>query len=142
MGERTGNEVVVQVHGWIPNTVVFASNGNLLCDGTAVYVAKDCPQLAATVRCAWVTMALPTWGLLLRTKENILQVLKNGVYQNPANVDSELVEEIYGPSCDRGAREVFVSVITGTLPAVRSDAWAEAFCELQGGYGGCSMWVN
>ncbi|KXZ52412.1 hypothetical protein GPECTOR_9g456 [Gonium pectorale] len=48
-----------------------------------------------------------------RTKDNILQVLKNGVYSNPAAVDSALVDEIYAPSCDPGAREVFVSVITG-----------------------------
>ncbi|GIL88372.1 hypothetical protein Vretimale_15044 [Volvox reticuliferus] len=49
----------------------------------------------------------------VRTRDNIRQVLQNGVYRNPSNVDEELVEEVFAPSCDPGAREVFVSVITG-----------------------------
>ncbi|GLC39668.1 hypothetical protein PLESTB_001862600 [Pleodorina starrii] len=49
----------------------------------------------------------------VRTRDNIRQVLANGVYRNPSNVDADLVEEIFAPSCDPGAREVFVSVITG-----------------------------
>lgn len=40
-------------------------------------------------------------------------MLQSGVYRNPSNVDTDLVEEIFAPSCDPGAREVFVSVITG-----------------------------
>ncbi|GIL55352.1 hypothetical protein Vafri_10904 [Volvox africanus] len=49
----------------------------------------------------------------VRTRDNIRQVLRNGVYRNPSHVDEELVEEVFAPSCDPGAREVFVSVITG-----------------------------
>ncbi|EFJ39899.1 hypothetical protein VOLCADRAFT_108436 [Volvox carteri f. nagariensis] len=49
----------------------------------------------------------------VRSRDNIRQVLREGVYRNPAHVDEELVEEVFAPSCDPGAREVFVSVITG-----------------------------
>jgi hypothetical protein len=59
----------------------------------------------------------------LRTRDNIQQVLANGVYRNPANVDGELVEEIFAPSCDPGAREVFVSVITGEAEALVPSTW-------------------
>ncbi|KAG2451648.1 hypothetical protein HYH02_003428 [Chlamydomonas schloesseri] len=49
----------------------------------------------------------------LARKENISQILKDGVYRDPSKVDERLVEEILAPSQHPGAREVFVSVITG-----------------------------
>ncbi|GFR45958.1 hypothetical protein Agub_g7427, partial [Astrephomene gubernaculifera] len=62
-------------------------------------------------------LSIPAFSAALfnrvRTKDNIRQVLSGGVYCNPAAVDEALVEEVFGPSCDPGAREVFVSVITG-----------------------------
>ncbi|MEW5312174.1 MAG: hypothetical protein WDW38_003821 [Sanguina aurantia] len=47
-----------------------------------------------------------------RTKDNLRQVLGR-VYVNQEAVDEALVDLLYGPSCDPGAREVFVSVVTG-----------------------------
>lgn len=47
-----------------------------------------------------------------RTPENIAQTLKN-VYSNEGNVDADLVELIYRPSCDAGALDAFVKIITG-----------------------------
>lgn len=49
----------------------------------------------------------------VRTPKNIGEVLRNGVYRNPTAVDETLVQQIFDPSCDPGAREVFVSVVTG-----------------------------
>lgn len=42
------------------------------------------------------------------------------MYGNPEAVDDELVDLIYGPSCDEGALEAFVSILTGP-PGPRPD---------------------
>lgn len=47
-----------------------------------------------------------------RTPDNLRSVLL-GVYRNPTAVDEDLVNMLYQPSCDQGALECFVSVITG-----------------------------
>lgn len=47
-----------------------------------------------------------------RSPDNVRQVLSQ-VYVDHDSVDDELVDLIYKPSCDAGALEVFVSVITG-----------------------------
>ena len=47
-----------------------------------------------------------------RTPDNIKSVLQS-VYSNPAAVDEELIELIYRPSCDQGALDAFVAIITG-----------------------------
>jgi hypothetical protein len=36
-----------------------------------------------------------------------------GVYSNKEAVDEELVQLIYGPSCDEGALDAFISILTG-----------------------------
>ncbi|GAB4824123.1 hypothetical protein N2152v2_011169 [Parachlorella kessleri] len=48
-----------------------------------------------------------------RTPENIRQVLMNVYTGNPAAVDQELVDMIYSASCDEGALEAFVSIMSG-----------------------------
>lgn len=49
----------------------------------------------------------------VRQTDALAQILK-GVYpKNPDAVDDELVSMLHGPSCDPGALETFVSVITG-----------------------------
>jgi len=61
-------------------------------------------------------LSIPAFAQVLfskfATKENIKEVLKS-VYMNTEAVTDELVELIYAPSLDAGARDVFVSVITG-----------------------------
>ena len=47
-----------------------------------------------------------------RKPESLKKVLLN-VYRNQAAVDDDLVHMLYAPSCDQGALECFVSVITG-----------------------------
>jgi pimeloyl-ACP methyl ester carboxylesterase len=47
-----------------------------------------------------------------RTPDNLRSVLLS-VYRNPTAVDDDLVDMLYQPSCDQGALECFVSVITG-----------------------------
>lgn len=47
-----------------------------------------------------------------RSRENIKSVLSS-VYIDKQSVDDELVDLIYNPSCDEGALETFVSIITG-----------------------------
>ncbi len=56
-----------------------------------------------------------------RTPKNIGEVLRNGVYRDPTAVDEALVQQIFDPSCDPGAREVFVSVVTGELTSLACD---------------------
>lgn len=53
------------------------------------------------------------------------------VYVNQEAVDEALVDLLYGPSCDPGAREVFVSVVTGehTRSAPMRDESYSAFHE-------------
>ena len=48
-----------------------------------------------------------------RKPDTIRSVLQNVYPLDPAAVDDELVELIYRPSCDQGALDTFVSVITG-----------------------------
>jgi pimeloyl-ACP methyl ester carboxylesterase len=48
----------------------------------------------------------------VRSRENIRGLLTN-VYANSESVDDALVESFYQPSCDEGALDVFVSVLTG-----------------------------
>ena len=71
-----------------------------------------------------------------RTPENIKSVLQS-VYGNAAAVDEELVELIYRPSCDQGALDAFVSIITGGGPrtgnGVRADSSAfQPMCSWEG----------
>lgn len=47
-----------------------------------------------------------------RTPDNIRSILSS-VYRNQEAVDDELVQMLYRPSCDPGALDVFVSVLTG-----------------------------
>jgi len=47
-----------------------------------------------------------------RSRDNIKSVLSS-VYIDKESVDDELVDLIYNPSCDEGALETFVSIITG-----------------------------
>lgn len=47
-----------------------------------------------------------------RSPENVRSVLLQ-VYRNPEAVDEDLVQMIYKPSCDEGALEAFVSILTG-----------------------------
>jgi pimeloyl-ACP methyl ester carboxylesterase len=47
-----------------------------------------------------------------RQPDSLRNVLLN-VYRNPIAVDDDLVDMLYQPSCDQGALECFVSVITG-----------------------------
>lgn len=47
-----------------------------------------------------------------RTPDTLRSVLL-GVYSDPTAVDEALIELIYGPSCEEGALEAFVSIITG-----------------------------
>ncbi|KAL4859706.1 Ferredoxin C 2 [Chlorella vulgaris] len=54
-----------------------------------------------------------------RKPDNIAGILRN-VYGNKAAVDAELVQIIYQPSCDPGALDAFVSIITGP-PGPRPD---------------------
>ncbi|KAL4425609.1 hypothetical protein ABPG75_009625 [Micractinium tetrahymenae] len=54
-----------------------------------------------------------------RTPDNIRSLLLN-VYGNSESVDDELVDLIYTPSCDEGALDAFVSIITGP-PGPRPD---------------------
>ncbi|KAL4438016.1 hypothetical protein ABPG77_004237 [Micractinium sp. CCAP 211/92] len=54
-----------------------------------------------------------------RTPDNIRSVLLS-VYGNSESVDEELVDLIYTPSCDEGALDAFVSIITGP-PGPRPD---------------------
>lgn len=49
----------------------------------------------------------------VRTKENLRKALLSVYPGNAAAVDEELVEMLHVPSCDAGALDVFVSVITG-----------------------------
>jgi len=48
-----------------------------------------------------------------RAKEQLRKTLLAVYPGNAAAVDDELVELLHGPSCDPGALDVFVSVITG-----------------------------
>ena len=47
-----------------------------------------------------------------RTPDNIKSVLQS-VYVDHNRVDEELIELIYRPSCDQGALDAFVAIITG-----------------------------
>lgn len=49
----------------------------------------------------------------VRAPENLKKVLESVYPRNPQAVDDELVAMLHGPSCDPGALETFVSVITG-----------------------------
>ena len=57
----------------------------------------------------------------VRTKENVRQVLENGVYENGARVDEELVDMITRPAEDEGALDTFINILTGD-PGPRPEA--------------------
>jgi pimeloyl-ACP methyl ester carboxylesterase len=49
-----------------------------------------------------------------KTRENVESILKEqGVYRDTTNVDEELLEILLGPSDDKGAEDVFLSVFGG-----------------------------
>jgi len=59
------------------------------------------------------TRPLASWLFnSFRTPDNLRNVLRK-VYRNQAAVDDALVDLLYRPSCDTGALDVFVSVLTG-----------------------------
>jgi pimeloyl-ACP methyl ester carboxylesterase len=49
----------------------------------------------------------------VRQKETLRKILESIYPSNPAAVDDDLVDLLHDPSCDVGALETFVSVITG-----------------------------
>jgi pimeloyl-ACP methyl ester carboxylesterase len=59
-----------------------------------------------------------------RTRDSLRRVLLTVYPSNPAAVDEDLVELLYGPSCDLGALETFVSVVTGP-PGPRPEGLVE-----------------
>jgi pimeloyl-ACP methyl ester carboxylesterase len=77
----------------------------------------------------------------LRQKRVIRGVLRK-VYVNQAAVTDRLVEEIYRPSCDRGAADVFASVFTSPSGKTADDLLQAMQCPLLLLWGEKDPWMN
>lgn len=66
----------------------------------------------------------------LASKDAVTQVLQ-GVYTQPSQVDSELVEGILAPARDEGALDVFVKVLVGDPGKAPDDLFASVNCPIK-----------
>ena len=86
---------------------------------------------------------LPSWLLFqyVRRKSTIRKTLKQ-VYLNHTTVSDRLVEEIYRPSCDTGAAQVFAAVFK-TPPGAKVDHLLQKMsCPLMLIWGEGDPWMN
>jgi pimeloyl-ACP methyl ester carboxylesterase len=84
-----------------------------------------------------------SYGLfqLVRRKSRIRQTLMQ-VYLDKTAVTDRLVEEIYRPSCDRGAPQVFASVFSTPQGAKVDELLAKMTCPLLLLWGEADPWMN
>jgi pimeloyl-ACP methyl ester carboxylesterase len=78
---------------------------------------------------------------VVRRRSRIRQTLLK-VYVNPSAVTDQLVEEIYRPSCDRGAADVFASVFSTPQGKKVDEMLAAMSCPLLTIWGEGDPWMN
>merc|ERR1719476_1045973 len=66
----------------------------------------------------------------LASKDAVTKVLQ-GVYTQPSQVDSELVEGILAPARDEGALDVFVKVLIGDPGKAPDDLFSSVHCPIK-----------
>ncbi|MFN3926772.1 MAG: alpha/beta fold hydrolase [Pseudanabaenaceae cyanobacterium] len=86
----------------------------------------------------WANYLLFQW---VRRKENIRKTLCQ-VYLDKTAVTDRLVEEIYAPSCDQGAAEVFASVFSTPQGAKVDELLTQMSCPLLLLWGEADPWMD
>ncbi|WP_434688252.1 alpha/beta fold hydrolase [Pseudanabaena minima] len=96
------------------------------------------PALQKVLRQPWANQLLFTF---VRQKSRIRSTLKK-VYLDQSAVTDQLVEEIYRPSCDQGAAQVFASVFSTPQGKKVDELLGAMTCPLMTIWGEGDPWMN
>ena len=96
------------------------------------------PALQTVLRQPWANQLLFTF---VRQKSRIRSTLKK-VYLDQSAVTDQLVEDIYRPSCDQGAAQVFASVFSTPQGKKVDELFGTMTCPLMTIWGEGDPWMN
>ena len=96
------------------------------------------PALQTVLRQPWANQLLFTF---VRQKSRIRSTLKK-VYLDQSAVTDQLVEDIYRPSCDQGAAQVFASVFSTPQGKIVDELLGAMTCPLMTIWGEGDPWMN
>ncbi len=98
-------------------------------------------MIAKTMR-SLLLQPLPSWVLFQYTRRrSVIRKTLNKVYLDSNAVTDELVEDIYRPSCDRGAAKVFASIFKSPRGANVDELLQQLSCPLMTIWGEGDPWM-